>query len=153
MSKIAILYMLLVSTYGNRTSRMKVVDYISNHAHIAIKEYHRTCIPASVKLAQAILEGGYGTSYLSVNKCNHFGIKYRWRELHKNYRVYENTIESYEDHSNYLLERCPHLLDNGNDWRAWCEGLQRANYAHSSSNYGNKLKSIILDYKLYMLDE
>ncbi|MCP4442682.1 MAG: glucosaminidase domain-containing protein, partial [Aureispira sp.] len=73
MTKILLYIILLASTYGNRTSRMRVVDYISNHAHIAIKEYHRTCIPASVKLAQAILEGGYGTSYLSVNKCNHFG--------------------------------------------------------------------------------
>lgn len=151
MSKIFILITLLVNTYSSRTSRMKVVDYISQHAYLAIEEQKRCGIPASVTLAQAILESGYGTSYLAKEKNNHFGIKYRWRELYKNYRVYYAAFESYQDHSDYLYERCPHLF-NRNGWRSWCEGLQRANYANGSSNYGDKLKSIILDYKLYKLD-
>ena len=153
MSKIAILITILISTYNGRNSRMKVVDYISQYANIAIGEQNRCGIPASVTLAQAILESGFGTSYLAREKNNHFGIKYRWRELHKNYRVYYTAFESYQDHSNYLYERCEHLFDYGNDWRKWCEGLQRANYAHGSSNYGNKLKNIIQDYKLHLLDE
>ena len=130
---------------------MQVVDYISQYANIAIGEQNRCGIPASVTLAQAILESGYGTSYLAREKCNHFGIKYRWAQLYKNYRVYYTAFESYQDHTNYLYERCPHLF-NRNGWREWCEGLQGANYAHGSSNYGNKLKSIIIDYKLYKLD-
>ncbi len=152
MTKISILIAILISSYSNRSSRMQVVDYISQYANIAISEQNRTGIPSSIKLAQAILESGYGTSYLAREKNNHFGIKYRWRELYKNYRVYYTALESYQDHSNYLIERCPHLLKYGNNWRKWCEGLQRANYAHGSSNYGNKLKSIIEDYKLYKLD-
>ena len=151
MSKIAILVSILLSTYSG-SSRIKVIEYISQYANIAQSEQKRTGIPASVKLAQAILEGGFGASYLAKHKNNHFGIKYRWRKLYKNYRVYYTVLESYQDHSNYLVERCPHLFRYGKDWIKWCDTLGRCNYAHGSSNYGGKLKKIIKDYKLYKLD-
>jgi len=145
------LIILLSNQYGKRTSRMCVVDYIASHAALAIQEQNRCGIPASITLAQAILESGYGTSTLCEKTNNHFGIKYRWPKLHNNYRVYTSAAESYQDHSNYLWERCEYMFDNGSNWSKWCNDLQRSGYAQGG-RYGAKLRSIILDYQLYKLD-
>ena len=152
MKTIATLIILLSSQYGHNTGRMCVVDYINTYAPIAVEEMHKTGFPASVKLAQGILESGYGTSYLARVKNNHFGIKYRWYRLYKNYRVYCSAKESYKDHSDYLCERVPHLWDCGSDWVCWCEKLNKSGYA-GSPDYGELLKTIIRDYKLFMLDK
>jgi flagellum-specific peptidoglycan hydrolase FlgJ len=151
--KIAILTLiiLLSNQYGKRTSRMCVVDYISNYAHLAIQEHNRCGIPASITLAQAILESAYGTSNICQKTNNHFGIKYNYKNLYKNYRVYSSVEQSYKDHSNYLWERCEYMFDNGSNWLKWCNALQRSGYAQGAQ-YGRKLEMIVIDYKLYQLD-
>lgn len=145
------LIILLSNQYQKRTSRMCVVDYIANHARLAIDEQNRCGIPASITLAQAILESGYGTSHIATKTNNHFGIKYRWPKLYKKYRVYQSVSESYKDHSNYLWDRCSYMFDNGKNYKMWCNDLHRSGYAQGD-RYGAKLEQLIIDYKLYKLD-
>lgn len=140
-------------------------DYIEKYKGIAIMEMQRTGIPASITLAQGIVESNYGNSALAKYSNNHFGIKCRstWKgasvRLHDDkpnecFRKYSHPYESFIDHS-YLLtssERYASLFSyKSTDYRSWAQGLQKAHYA-SSKRYARVITSIVEFYGLHYYD-
>ena len=151
----------LISAQKNSTYQ----QYVDKYKDAAIEQMHRYKIPASITLAQALLESGAGTSYLAKNANNHFGIKvgvgwsgpYVTRDDdHKDekFRKYKNVEESYEDHSQFLLkDRYKRLFDlNPLDYKAWARGLKACGYA-TSPTYASRLITIIETYELDDYDE
>lgn len=141
------------------------VDYIQKYAHIAVSEQAKFGIPASITLAQGLLESGAGKSELAMKSNNHFGIKCHtgWtgeRTYHDDdaaqecFRKYKNVSESYDDHSLFLTSR-PRYADlfslKATDYKGWAHGLKKAGYA-TDPNYAHKLIKIIEDYGLHQLD-
>ena len=137
------------------------IAYITQFKTIAMKEMKRTGVPASITLAQAILESNSGESNLAKNHNNHFGIKCKsdWTGAktyqdddakQECFRVYEAAELSFKDHSNFLKNRPNYvdlfLLDPVDD-TAWSYGLKKAGYA-TASDYPKKLLKIIDDYEL-----
>ncbi|MDC0176930.1 glucosaminidase domain-containing protein [Polaribacter sp.] len=141
------------------------LDYIRTYAPIAVKEMFVSKIPASITLAQGILESGRGRSGLALRSNNHFGIKChsKWtgaRVYHDDdkkgecFRKYQYVASSYKDHSEFLTNRKRYafLFDyNLKDYKKWAKGLKKAGYA-TDKKYPNKLISIIENYKLYEFD-
>ncbi len=146
--------------------------YIQQFAALAVQEMERTNIPASIKLAQAILESRYGTSTLAKEGNNHFGIKchndwlgetlylkdddyVRGRRVKSCFRVYNNDLDSYIAHSEFLrrYERYSELFElDRTDYKRWAKGLQKAGYA-SSKRYSKSLIQLIEDLELYQFDQ
>ena len=137
------------------------IAYITQYKTIAMKEMKRTGVPASITLAQAILESNSGESNLAKNHNNHFGIKCKsdWTGAQtyqdddakqECFRAYEAAELSFKDHSNFLKNRPNYvdlfLLDPVDD-TAWSYGLKKAGYA-TASDYPKKLLKIIDDYEL-----
>jgi len=144
-------------TQNNATT----IAYIAQYKAIAMKEMKRTGVPASITLAQAILESNSGESNLAKNHNNHFGIKCKsdWTGAkayqdddakQECFRAYDNAEVSFKDHSNFLKNRPNYvdlfLLDPVDD-TAWAYGLKKAGYA-TASDYPKKLLKIIDDYEL-----
>ena len=138
--------------------------YIDKYKDIAIEEMAEYRIPASITLAQGLLESGAGTSYLSRCGNNHFGIKsHGWSGrtiLHdddkrqESFRAYDSVRESYQDHSRFLAnrERYQRLFSlKITDYVGWANGLKACGYA-TNPNYAKRLISIIETYKLYEYD-
>ena len=144
-------------------------DYIVRFSEIAIREKNQYNIPASVSMAQGILESSWGEGRLALQN-NHFGIKCHsnWdgstfsaidddtdkegNLIESCFRAYETADESWRDHSDFLQQpRYQSLYDFGLDYRAWAVGLQTAGYA-TDPEYASKLISIIERYELYKLD-
>jgi LysM repeat protein len=144
--------------------------YIEKYKHIAVAEMDRTGIPASIKMAQGILESGVGESELANVANNHFGIKcggevwkgeshYVWDDevVKSCFRVYESAEESYMAHSEFLLNpkkafRYGVLFElERHDYKGWAKGLQKSGYA-TSKTYSKNLISIIERLDLYKLD-
>lgn len=155
--------LILVCIYVSDIDDIKRDVYIENHKELAVVEMHRRGIPASIKLAQAILESGSGTSSFALSTNNHFGIKCKsyWkgntyyhndddynsegRLIKSCFRSYERVIDSYVDHSNFLSERSHYaklFLLPREDYVAWARGLQKYGYA-TDKKYAEKLISII----------
>ena len=142
------------------------LSYIRKYAPIAVKEMHEYKIPASITLAQGILESGRGRSELALKSNNHFGIKCHtgWqgeRVYHDDdakgecFRKYVYPETSYNDHSLFLTKRRRYaFLFNYNikDYKKWAYGLRKAGYA-TDRKYPTKLLKIIKDYKLYEFDD
>ncbi len=142
------------------------LKYIKNYAPIAIREMHLHKIPASITIAQGILESGNGRSELASKSNNHFGIKCHkgWlgeRVTHDDdsigecFRKYKYVETSYNDHSQFLTKRKRYafLFNYGaRDYKKWAKGLKKAGYA-TDRKYPNKLIKIIDDYKLYEFDK
>jgi len=137
------------------------IAYIAQYKAIAMKEMKRTGVPASITLAQAILESNSGESNLAKNHNNHFGIKCKsdWTGAkayqdddakQECFRAYETAEVSFKDHSNFLKNRPNYvdlfLLDPVDD-TAWAYGLKKAGYA-TAADYPKKLLKIIDDYEL-----
>lgn len=145
--------------------RDKVYDsYIDKYKNLAIDHMKRHKIPASITLAQGLLESGGGNSRLAQKANNHFGIKCTndWKgdcikqdDDRKNepFRVYKTAEGSYEDHSLFLKRsRYSKLFElEMTDYTAWAKGLQKCGYATDKA-YANKLISLIENYKLYEHD-
>jgi|688.fasta_scaffold90610_3 hypothetical protein len=143
-------------------SQAKVTtDYINKYKGIAISEMNRTGIPASITLAQAIVESGSGESNLAKQANNHFGIKCKteWtgEKMYKDddmknecFRVYANADSSFIDHSNFLKYRPYYAslfeLDPVDD-TAWAYGLKKAGYA-TEKDYPTILLQVIDMYEL-----
>jgi len=138
--------------------------YIAQFKGIAISEMNQYGIPASIKLAQALLESGNGNSALARNANNHFGIKctssWQGRTVLKSddnpndcFRVYNNPEESFRDHSEFLLrKRYAALFElNKNDYVGWARGLKKAGYA-TNPRYAELLISLIERYNLQQYD-
>lgn len=138
-----------------------VIQYINTYKFIAIKEMQRSGVPASIKLAQGILETQAGESDLVQRSNNHFGIKCKtaWSgnkvyhdddERGECFRAYANAEDSYKDHSDFLKNspRYSFLFDlNPEDYEGWAKGLKRAGYA-TNPKYTQQLIKYIEDYNL-----
>lgn len=139
--------------------------YINQYRDLAIEQMLKFKIPASITLAQGLLESGAGYSELATKGNNHFGIKcHGWTgrktyhdddEAQECFRAYNNVYESYEDHS-LLLSRQPRYRSlfslDGDDYKGWAHGLKKCGYA-TSPTYAQKLIGIIELYKLQQYDK
>lgn len=139
--------------------------YIVEHREIAIKHMEEYGIPASITLAQACLESGFGESYLAKKANNHFGIKcHDWKGPSVRYdddakgecfRKYKSVEESFVDHSHFLRYRSRYSsLFNLNitDYKGWAHGLQAAGYA-TNPKYAALLIELIERYSLQNYDQ
>ena len=142
----------------------RVADYISLYAPIAVREMELYHIPASITLAQGILESGAGQGSLSRRANNHFGIKcHGWKGAkvyhdddreQECFRKYVNARYSFRDHSLFLTERKRYaaLFElRPDDYEGWAKGLKAAGYA-TDNRYPQKLISLIERYQLYRFD-
>mgnify|MGYP002624352882 CR=1 FL=1 len=151
------------------------LNYIEKYSDLAIQEMERAGIPASIKLAQGILESSAGKSFLARRANNHFGIKcgndWDGKKVYKEdddfddkgklikscFRSYRNVKASYIAHSEFLRDpRKVHRYGflfrlEPTDYRRWATGLKRAGYA-TSATYDKKLIKLIEDYELYKFD-
>lgn len=140
-------------------------EFIRKYKNIAIREMERTGIPASITLAQGILESGCGESELAVNANNHFGIKCHneWQgatytmdddEKDECFRKYKTPEQSWIDHSDFLTSR-PRYAGlfslPTTDYKAWAKGLKAAGYA-TNPQYAHLLIKIIEEEELYKFD-
>ena len=140
-------------------------EYIRRYQALAIEEMRRSGVPASIKMAQAILESADGRSELARQSNNHFGIKCKsdWRggrvyfdddAKDECFRKYNRVEDSYRDHSDFLRSnpRYASLFNlNPTDYKGWARGLKRAGYA-TASHYDKTLIDIIERHELYNLD-
>lgn len=160
MKKLLLLACLPVSLLVN-AQREKAEAYINTYRELAIEEMIRTGVPASITLAQGILESQSGESDLAKTSNNHFGIKCKteWTgpktyhdddEKGECFRVYPSVADSYKDHSDFLKTRPNYAflfkLDP-TDYVGWANGLKKAGYA-TSPTYPQKLLKLIDDYQL-----
>lgn len=141
------------------------LSYISTFKDVAIAEMNAYGIPASITLAQGILESGSGNSSLARYANNHFGIKctadWKGKAYYKDddknndcFRVYKDARESYKDHSEFLKrKRYSFLFElDKNDYKNWALGLKTAGYA-TNPKYPDLLINTIEKYKLYQYDQ
>lgn len=140
-------------------------DYINRYKDLAVSEMKRTGIPASVTLAQGMIESDYGHSRLALEANNHFGIKchddwtgptIRHNDDRRNecFRKYRKPEESFYDHSDFLksVSRYTFLFDiNPTDYKAWARGLKKAGYA-TNPDYANMLIRKIEENNLWYFD-
>lgn len=145
-------------------SRYTAENYIERFKDIAIREMNSNGIPASITLAQGILESGNGNSSLAREANNHFGIKctseWKGKTILKDddqkddcFRVYTSADESFRDHSEFLKrKRYAALFElNKNDYQGWALGLKEAGYA-TNPRYAELLISLIERYNLNSFD-
>jgi len=138
--------------------------YINTYSNLAVKKQKEFGIPASITLAQGLLESGAGQSVLAKKANNHFGIKcHDWNgatirhnddKKKECFRKYAHAEESYSDHSRFLKERSRYselFKLNVKDYKGWAKGLQKCGYATDKA-YANKLIKLIEDYELYRFD-
>ena len=143
----------------------KVTYYIATYAPIAQEEMRIYKIPASITLAQGILESGAGAGELTRRANNHFGIKcHGWKggqvfhdddRSQECFRKYKDAKYSFRDHSLFLTERRRYaaLFElEPDDYEGWAKGLKAAGYATDRA-YPNKLISLIERYRLYRYDD
>ena len=140
--------------------------YIDTYSPIAVEEMLRSGVPASITLAQGLLESGAGQSRLATQGNNHFGIKchkgwtgasLRHDDDQKNecFRSYDSPEESFRDHSDFLRyrDRYKFLFDlERTDYKGWAYGLKKAGYA-TDPGYPGKLIKYIEEYDLTRFDE
>ena len=150
------------------------VTYIRKYQEIAVAEMVRSGIPASIKLAQAILESNCGQSELACKANNHFGIKcggsWDGKSFHKEdddyangklvkscFREFDSVLESYVAHSDFLADPGKASRYGGlfkldkTDYKGWAQGLSKAGYA-TDPQYANRLIQIIEKHELYRFD-
>ena len=159
-SKLAFLFLFTIPL-TTKAQKTATLIYIDQYKDIAISEMKRTGIPASITLAQGIIESNSGESNLALNYKNHFGIKCKsdWKgettyqdddTKQECFRVYPNSNASFIDHSNFLKGRPNYAplfeLDPVDD-SAWAYGLKKAGYA-TASDYPKKLLKVINDFEL-----
>ena len=155
----ALIYFVSVSGSADAYS-----TYIETYSDLAVAEQEAHGIPASITLAQGLLESAAGRSTLAVKANNHFGIK-----CHKDwdgpsmlrdddapdecFRAYESAAESFADHSRFLMrKRYASLFElPADDYAGWAHGLRKCGYA-TDPNYAQRLISIIERYGLYLYD-
>ncbi len=161
--------LLLASTAVSWATETKTnatyTDYIEKYHKIAVEEMKEYGIPASITLAQGLLESGAGNSQLAKMSNNHFGIKcHDWKgdrvyfdddEKGECFRKYDDPEESYKDHATFLKEkpRYAALFDlQTTDYKNWAKGLKQYGYA-TDPNYANRLIDLIETYGLSEYDQ
>ena len=164
--RILFLLVALSALDASAQTRQTREEYIDRYKHIAIEHMERYGIPASITLAQGILESDSGNSNLARSSNNHFGIKCKsnWkgqRVYHTDdapdecFRKYDSVEESYEDHAEYL-DQSPRydslFAYSSSDYRSWARGLKAAGYA-TAPDYAQRLTRIIEENQLFLFDE
>lgn len=162
LTTILMMFAVLAATAQNRTTPR---EYIEKYKHLAIADMEKYGIPASVKMAQAILESDSGNSRLATQANNHFGIKCKstWQGKtidHDDdapgecFRKYTSAKESFDDHAQFLSNSTRYerlfALDPM-DYKAWAKGLKDCGYA-TSPVYAERLIKMIETHELYKLD-
>lgn len=170
MSKIHIIYIrytiiicMIISALSMRADAYR--DYIDRYSGMAIQQMEAYGIPASITLAQGLLESAAGKSTLAREGNNHFGIKchseWKGRTMYRNddlpnecFRAYANVEDSFRDHSLFLRKnRYARLFDlQLTDYKGWARGLKACGYA-TDPNYAERLISIIELYSLNEMDK
>ena len=143
----------------------KALEFIKRYAPVAVAEMKKYDIPASIKMAQAMIESRAGQSRLAVQSNNYFGIKCKTKckgctcrnyaddGEYDMFRVFESPWESWREHSKLLqIDRYKGLKKHKKDYRKWAVGLKKAGYA-TDKKYAQKLIEIIELYQLYKLDK
>ena len=168
MKKLKLFLILIICclTLQAQTRNKQYEDYIKKYRELAVEEMKKYHIPASITLAQGLLESGAGQSALARKSNNHFGIKcgsdwYGKTVSHDDdargecFRAYKHPKDSYEDHSKFLAGR-PRYASlfklNITDYRGWARGLKKAGYA-TNPRYADQLIGIIELYELYKYDD
>jgi LysM repeat protein len=150
---------------SSSTSDQSVQDYVNLYKDLAVTEMKRTGIPASITLAQGIIESDCGHSSLAREANNHFGIKCHddWtgptfthndNKRNECFRKYRRAEESFYDHSDFLksVSRYSFLFSlNSTDYKAWAHGLKKAGYA-TNPDYPNMLIRTIEENNLWYFD-
>ncbi len=147
--------------------RKKQLAYVKKFEKVAVEEMNKFGIPASITLAQGLIESNCGDSRLATKNKNHFGMKCFSKKCKKGhcsnftddshkdfFRIYKSAWESYRAHSNLLMgKRYKGLQKHGtSDYVAWAKGLKKAGYA-TDPHYAGKLISIIENLELYEYDK
>lgn len=159
--KVVFVAVVLILSNIAKAQRITIEEYVNTYKEIAMQEMKRTGVPASITLAQGILETENGNSVLVKKSNNHFGIKCKedWKGpsvSHTDdapwecFRKYESAEESYKDHSNFLRTRKYYasLFDiDPMDYKAWAFGLKKAGYA-TNPQYAQQLIKYIETYNL-----
>jgi LysM repeat protein len=151
-------------TYGQKGRKITADEYINTYKNIAVSEMKRSGIPASITLAQGMLESENGNSSLATKGNNHFGIKcHDWTGdvMHKDddapnecFRKYKSAEDSYRDHTDFLLskQRYTFLFEyKSTDYKSWAKGLKKAGYATNPS-YPSMLIKLIDENQLHLYD-
>ena len=146
-----------------QTKHQQYLDYIERYKQVAMQSAREYGVPASITLAQGLLESYVGKSKMAVEANNHFGIKaYHWQgEVYGRcdslkqvgYRKYGTPEDSFLDHALFLKGPRYSVLYNFDvtDYRSWAQGLRDCGYAEDV-NYPAKLIRIIEQYELYALN-
>ena len=167
MKKLKLCLILIISslTLQSQTRNKQYEDYIKKYRELAVEEMKKYHIPASITLAQGLLESGAGQSTLARKSNNHFGIKcgsdWNGKTVSHDddargecFRAYKHPKESYEDHSKFLAGR-PRYASlfklNITDYKGWARGLKKAGYA-TNPRYADQLIGIIEVYGLHQYD-
>ena len=154
-----------INANASASGKLTYEQYIKKYKDLAIKEMKRTGIPASITMAQALLESNAGNSTLARKSNNHFGIKCHsdWKgkkvyydddRRHECFRKYNKVYDSYIDHSNFLTSKSRYaklFTLKTTDYKGWAHGLKKAGYA-TDPRYAHRLIKIIEEYQLYKLD-
>lgn len=153
---------MLQAQKGTKITRQ---EYIDTYKELAMDEMRRSGIPASITLAQGLLESGNGNSTLAVKGNNHFGIKcHNWTGAtirhnddarNECFRKYKSAEQSYRDHSDFLTstKRYSELFELApDDYKGWAKGLKKTGYA-TSPTYDKALITIVEENLLYEFDK
>lgn len=175
MNNFCTLFLLLFSVQIYAFNNVDALEYIDKYKEIAVTEMHANGVPASIKMAQAILESNCGKSDLAISANNHFGIKcgstWTGETFYKKdddrdrqgrlrpscFRVFSSAEESFRAHSQFLRDpkkeyRYGHLFTiEKTDYKSWAWGLKKSGYATNPA-YANLLIRIIEQYALYAFD-
>ncbi len=163
--KLYITALTLFLAFAMNAQNLTREEYIEKYKETAVKSMREFKIPASITLAQALLESSNGNSDLAKRSNNHFGIKchsswkgkktYHDDDAHQEcFRVYKDVYDSYADHAKFLQRpRYSKLFElDIDDYKGWAKGLREAGYA-TNPRYPQLLIKIIEDNELYKIDE
>ena len=163
-SIVVVFLFVCVAISAQSYNKSDIRAYIQTYSDVAVSKMQEHKIPASITLAQGILESAAGTSDLAVKANNHFGIKchksWTGKTFHKDddaknecFRKYKTAMESFEDHSQFLkAARYADLFTlKVTDYKGWAHGLKKAGYA-TNPEYANRLIRIIEEYDLSAYD-
>ncbi len=161
----AALWLAALTASGQSVWNARYQQYIDQYRDCAIEQMLKWKIPASITLAQGVLESGAGQSELATRGNNHFGIKcHSWTgpTIHRDddarnecFRAYDSAFDSFEDHSRFLAtgKRYASLFKlKLTDYQGWARGLKAAGYA-TNPQYAQRLIDIIQLYRLYQYDK
>ena len=162
-ASVALAYSL--SSFGADVNRISNKEYVDQWKNVAVEQMLAYKIPASITMAQAILESGSGNSALALKANNHFGIKchgWKGKKMYKDddakdecFRAYQTAEESFKDHSLFLEKNSRYdflFIYEQSDYKSWAKGLKKAGYA-TNPKYPRLLIDIIEKYNLQELDQ